>query len=287
MDSEFITAGAFPAFMSEVPIKLIVVGGPKTGKTAIVHRFKKKKFQEEYQPTIGFNVNTFQLTKTIQRHNLDICLQIWDVSHVELKGLHLATIFEDVSGVMVVVDPTADSKSLQVLDDWLDVIETYCGGLSNTPVTIVLSKHDLCQTNTTQSTSLIASSLSLTSQSSFVKFFGGIDASQEASETSKRNPKGQIAQSLQELSPKDLQSVMNSYCDQCGIREWKQCSSKTGKNVKDALYSLVNMSLQPVLEARNRKNHEVESKTKPKIPQKALFLQPLQNVPFFDGAPVE
>jgi len=270
----------------EVPIKLVVVGGPKVGKTSIVHRFKKRKFDKEYLATIGFNVNTFQLTKAIQSQNLDICLQIWDVSHVELKGFHLETIFEDVSGVMLVVDPT-DPQSLQAVDDWRGVVYQYCPPESHIPVTLVVSKIDLCQRTTQTATSFLVSSLALPGQASLAKLFGAsseADMKQKKLEKAAASAKGGEAgtgpktASLADLSSEEMKSVIGQYCELAGIREWKRCSSKTGKNVKDAVYSLVNLSLQPALELR-RMQKEKPSHERKRPQMRPVFEQTLDDIP--------
>mmetsp|Transcript_9421 Transcript_9421/g.17198 ORF Transcript_9421/g.17198 Transcript_9421/m.17198 type:complete len:296 (-) Transcript_9421:392-1279(-) len=241
----------------EVPIKLVVVGGAKAGKTAMVQRFKKRnaELQEEYEPTIGFNVNTFQLTKTIQKQNLDICLQIWDVSHKELDGSHLETIFEDASGIMLVMDPTSQD-SLKALDLWRDVVERH-KPKDHTPIALTVTKLDLCQAPPPQSAaSLLASSLAMTTQSSFAKLFGagsGGEGKLDALERKKRLKIAKTGPCLQDLSAEKLREVMDKYCEMANIREWKQCSSKTGKDVKDALYSLVNLSLKPALAQQDLK----------------------------------
>mmetsp|Transcript_27010 Transcript_27010/g.37584 ORF Transcript_27010/g.37584 Transcript_27010/m.37584 type:complete len:284 (+) Transcript_27010:80-931(+) len=259
----------------EVGVKLVVVGGPKSGKTALVHRFKKRNFQAEYIPTVGFNVNTFQLTKAIQKQTLDICLQIWDVSHMEIGGLHLETIFEDASGVMMVLDPT-NPQSLLHLDQWHKIIRAHVRANIHLPVSLVLTKFDVCKEHTSSTASLIASSLALSTHSSFAKLFSsGTDEKAGISQDKGGQADPHSVPSLDSLRPQELKSVVDRYCQLAGIREWKQCSSKSGKNVKDALYSLVNMSLQPVLQERLK---EIGLQRAPKQ-QTPIFGQSFDDIP--------
>eukprot|EP00466_Bigelowiella_natans_P008036 jgi/Bigna1/73794/fgenesh1_pg.26_\ len=236
--------------MEEVPIKLVVVGGKGVGKTAIVHRFKKRNFHREYVPTVGFNVNTFQLTKAIQKQSLDICLQIWDVSHLEIDGFHLETIFEDVSGVMIVIDPS-DSKSLMAFDDWLNVVRDLVPN-TKIPVTLAVTKLDLCKDHTTSTASLIASSIGLTPQSSLAKLFGAGGSTQGEPKKKVSGARGDektgskdgrvLPPSLEELRPREQAKILDKFCALAGLAEWKQCSSKTGKNVKVLSENVANCS---------------------------------------------
>ncbi|GAB5356074.1 hypothetical protein AAMO2058_000259500 [Amorphochlora amoebiformis] len=268
----------------EVQLKLVIVGGPRSGKTALIHRFKKKKFLGEYVPTIGFSVNTFQLTKAIRNESLDICLQIWDVSNVELKGRHLETIFENVAGIMMVVDPSNPS-SLEDIDSWHDTVIRYAPS-PTIPMTLILTKYDLTPDPIAKSAaSILATSLALSTPSSIAKLFGAkppsADLKKKKSSTGKFMLFGEspVQLRLQDLSPEQMNTVLNTYCSNAGILEWKKCSSKTGKNVKDAVYSLVSLSLQPYLDQRKKIRLEKEKRERKSTLGESIFTQSFEEIP--------
>lgn len=263
---------------TEVPIKLVVVGGARSGKSCAVAQFKKKVFQTAYNPTVGFNINTFQLTKKPKGRPLDISLHIWDVSFAELNGRHLATIFGEASGVLLVTDPT-NAKSLEALDKWVTATRKHIVDHA-IPIVLAITKCDLCRQPTPTSTaSLIASSLSLTS-GSLTKLFGvGGSRSSSAAKDVELESKAKRPPALRDLSREKFEEVVREYCKCSGIRDWYLCSAKTGKNVRDMFYSLVNLALEPALEAQRLRRAQLSAFESNVARPRGIFDQPIESIP--------
>jgi Ras-related protein Rab-32/Rab family protein len=47
--------------MSKQTFKVLVLGPPNVGKTSLVQRYTQGVFEENYNPTIGFDVSTEEL----------------------------------------------------------------------------------------------------------------------------------------------------------------------------------------------------------------------------------
>lgn len=45
---------------NEIIVKVLLLGDPKVGKTALIHRFKDGDFSQDYERTIGFGHHTFR-----------------------------------------------------------------------------------------------------------------------------------------------------------------------------------------------------------------------------------
>jgi len=46
----------------DIIYKLVFIGDENVGKTSIINRFKKDKFSEKYEPTLGLDFQTKYLT---------------------------------------------------------------------------------------------------------------------------------------------------------------------------------------------------------------------------------
>ena len=59
--------------------KIIIIGSAFTGKTSLLHRCIKKKFNEEYNVTLGADLQTYK----VKINDENICLNIWDTAGTE------------------------------------------------------------------------------------------------------------------------------------------------------------------------------------------------------------
>ena len=95
--------------------KLIVIGDPGVGKTALVQQLTKKQFPQHYETTIGIDF----ATKTILiKDNMLIKSHIWDTAGQENFSSIIASYYREVAGAMVVFDLT-NAESFDHCAFWL------------------------------------------------------------------------------------------------------------------------------------------------------------------------
>jgi Ras family len=109
---------------AEVIVKLVLVGGPQVGKSAIVRRLLDKSFRETYDATAAFDV-TF-LPYGTHRGGAPLLLELWDVAGAQLTAVpsHHALIASDAAAVMYVLN-VSDSTSLHAVDHWRAALTPY------------------------------------------------------------------------------------------------------------------------------------------------------------------
>lgn len=74
-------------------IKLAILGGERVGKTSLLTQFTKKKFRDDYNPTIGANFQYVRID-----HINSVGFAIWDTSGQERYRVlnHLYTRYADI-----------------------------------------------------------------------------------------------------------------------------------------------------------------------------------------------
>ena len=106
--------------MESIERKIVVLGDSGVGKTALVHRFVKRAFSDDYKPTAG----AVPYKKIVEFKGKSIDLTIWDVAGHTLR-LHPA-FTSDANGAILVCDlgrPTSFDSVLQ----WHDVVRRKAG----------------------------------------------------------------------------------------------------------------------------------------------------------------
>ena len=99
--------------------KLIVIGDPGVGKTALVQQLTKKQFPHHYETTIGIDF----ATKTILiDDNMLIKSHIWDTAGQENFASIIASYYREVAGAMVVFDLT-NAESFDHCAFWLSELD--------------------------------------------------------------------------------------------------------------------------------------------------------------------
>ena len=103
--------------------KLILVGQPFTGKTAIYNRLIFNTFYEETQSTMQYS-NT---TKTISLENgEDVTIGVWDTAGQEKYRSLNRTFYKNATFVLLTFSIT-DKKSFYELSTyWINEIKTLC-----------------------------------------------------------------------------------------------------------------------------------------------------------------
>ena len=123
--------------LEEYIFKLIIVGDPAVGKTALLMRYIENKFEEEYLSTIGVD---FYL-KTINMDNKEIKIQAWDTGGQEKFANIRPGYYTGAGGAIIVYDVT-NPNSFSNLAKWITEVQKYCG---NIPLLIAGNKVDLAR----------------------------------------------------------------------------------------------------------------------------------------------
>jgi len=116
-------------------LKVISLGDPFTGKTAMIKLYCDSRFEKRYIPTIGLDYGVKPVRVEVRGKLMEIRVCFWDLSgspdYVEVRN----EIYEDVDAVFLMFD-VSEEHSFLVLDNWLSEIDQY--GLSPEKVPIVL-----------------------------------------------------------------------------------------------------------------------------------------------------
>ncbi len=118
--------------------KVIVIGDPAVGKTSLLTKFAKNKFEEKYLPTVGVNIVKEQIE--LKDNNVTINLMFWDVAgQPQFYMLH-RPYFNGADGMLLVFDITR-SSTFSNINNWYNSAVKY--GLSGIPRILIGNKVDL------------------------------------------------------------------------------------------------------------------------------------------------
>ena len=118
-------------------IKIILLGNAGVGKTSIILRYYKNKFETNSVSTIG---STFVI-KELQRGNNTYKLNIWDTSGQE-KYRSVTKLFVQGAKVIILVYSIDNKDSFNVLDFWYKSILEISEGEENIVLAIIGNKSD-------------------------------------------------------------------------------------------------------------------------------------------------
>ncbi|MHA1796954.1 MAG: Rab family GTPase [Candidatus Helarchaeota archaeon] len=121
--------------MEEYVFKIIIVGDPAVGKTALLLRYVEDRFEEEYLSTIGVD---FYL-KNIVTENTEIKFQIWDTGGQEKFANIRPGYYVGSCGAIIVYDVT-NRGSFENLVKWIKEVKEFC---PNIPLIMTGNKVDL------------------------------------------------------------------------------------------------------------------------------------------------
>ncbi len=116
--------------------KVIIIGDSGVGKSSIISRACKNKFEENYQATVGFE---FLLLYYIV-NDAKIKLQIWDTCGQEMYRSLVQGFYRNTSLAILVYD-ISNKSSYDNLDNWLKDIRSRLD--PEVPIIIVGNKYDL------------------------------------------------------------------------------------------------------------------------------------------------
>ncbi len=123
--------------MSEVPLKVILLGDPHTGKTSIINQYVNHEFSLSYIMTVGQDKSL----KKIQIDDKIIALNIWDTCGQEqFSGVN--KIFMKSTNIAILVYDITEKSSFDNLNLWYNQLKNQIN-LNNSIIGIAANKSDL------------------------------------------------------------------------------------------------------------------------------------------------
>ena len=120
-----------------IDIKLLLLGETGVGKTSIMHRFAKNKYEDLKSSTIGIDYET----KIIKYKDKSYKIQLFDTAGQEKYKSIIKGYYHIGKGFFVVFDLT-NENSLNSVHDWIKEIQEICKDPD--PIIIILgNKNDL------------------------------------------------------------------------------------------------------------------------------------------------
>ena len=119
-----------------ISFKIIIVGESGVGKSSLLKRAVKGKFNEIYQATIGFEF----LLLHFKVNELKFKLQIWDTCGQEMYRSLVQGFYRNTSLALIVYD-VSDKKSYDNLDLWIKDIRKNTE--QDLPIFVAGNKYDL------------------------------------------------------------------------------------------------------------------------------------------------
>jgi len=121
-------------------IKIIVLGSSNVGKTALMTRFTTGKFSDLRRPTVGADF----MTKRIEIHDIDVCLQVWDTAGQERfhQGSIGSSFYRGAHGAMLVYDVN-NEKSIEQLALWKSECLAHVEDPDYFPIVVIGNKVDV------------------------------------------------------------------------------------------------------------------------------------------------
>ena len=121
--------------MSEIFLKLLLIGDSYVGKTSLLQKYTEDEMPEMHCATIGVEFKE----KTVKINNREIKLQIWDTSGQERFRSITQNFFRNADGIAIVFDVT-NRNTFKNVKNWLSDIQAID---SNIKMILVGNKIDL------------------------------------------------------------------------------------------------------------------------------------------------
>ena len=116
-------------------LKVVIVGDGGIGKTAMVLRYTKNTFSEDYKVTIGVQF----ATQVEEVDGETVKLQIWDTAGEERFSFLMPIYYRGAQGAILVFDLTK-RRTFDHLERWLALIRQVCGDI---PIIVCGNKFDI------------------------------------------------------------------------------------------------------------------------------------------------
>ncbi len=118
-----------------VNIKVNVVGDQSVGKTSIIHRFAYNRFNENYLPTLGFEISI----KNLLIDNVPVIFSIWDMGGQQCFDPVRSRYYQESKGFLLVFN-LALRVTIRNLENWIVDIKQTC---PNASFVVVANKSDI------------------------------------------------------------------------------------------------------------------------------------------------
>jgi small GTP-binding protein len=124
--------------MSSFKLKVLLTGAAAVGKTSLVQRFIKNRFQANYKLTVGVDI----LTKDVEFRQGEIAtLSIWDIGGQQRFEFIRSTFYKGAAGTLLVFDLTRE-QTYKEIRKWLTEIRQFAGPI---PFVLIGNKADLME----------------------------------------------------------------------------------------------------------------------------------------------
>ena len=122
--------------MSTYKLKILLCGPAAVGKTSLIHRFIKSKFERDYKLTVGVDI----LTKNVEyAAGKTATLSIWDIGGQERFSFIRTTFYKGASGALLVFD-LSRSSTFASIKNWRSEVSQFAGLI---PFVLIGNKLDL------------------------------------------------------------------------------------------------------------------------------------------------
>ena len=110
---------------SSYKLKVILCSPAGCGKTELIMRFIKSKFQTDYKLTVGVDI----LTKDVELANDNICtLSIWDIDGQERFSFIRSTFYKGAAGALLIFD-LSRAATWDEIKNWRAEVKQFAGDI--------------------------------------------------------------------------------------------------------------------------------------------------------------
>lgn len=102
-------------------VRIVIMGDPRVGKTAILKRFLNMGFDPEYSPT----VTTDHRAMNIKIRNEDVRVRFWDISGELFNSPGLFQTYIFCTDIVLLVFDVTDRASFNRITAWYDLVTKY------------------------------------------------------------------------------------------------------------------------------------------------------------------
>ncbi len=121
--------------MEKIIYKILLLGDPGVGKTALITQYIDNRFITDYKATLGFDI----FIKKIIGSKAEFSLAIWDLAGQEKYTSLKQSYYEGAQGIIMVYDVT-DRESYKNIIQWLTELQKV---VKTIPIMLVGNKIDL------------------------------------------------------------------------------------------------------------------------------------------------